>query len=80
MKMRRARSFVALKIAGAFIGNKGVSSNQAVFMRSGEPNAHEICAQHDSGKAFFRSLFSNVFHVEFLSSWIQYLGHPNTQN
>jgi hypothetical protein len=37
-----------MKIAGPFIGNKGVSLNQAIFMHSGEPKAHEIFAQDDS--------------------------------
>jgi len=37
-----------MKMAEAFNENKGLSFKQAILIRSGEPKAHEICAQDDS--------------------------------
>jgi hypothetical protein len=33
-----------MKIAGAAIENTGLISNKVIFMHSGEPEAHDICA------------------------------------
>jgi hypothetical protein len=64
-----------MKIAGARTENKGLISKEAIFMHSGEPKAHDICAQDDSERAqndsleeFFRSLFSDLLETPLLFS------------
>jgi hypothetical protein len=53
-----------MKIAKDSVESKGLSFNEAIFMRGGEPKDHGICAQNDKRRArndranrFFNTFF-----------------------
>ena len=56
----KSRSLAAMKIAGVAVGNKGLSTKQAIFMQGGEPEDHEVCARDDIVGAFFISLLAKL--------------------
>jgi hypothetical protein len=45
----RAAWGTAMKMATGPVESKGLRSDEAIFMRSGEPKDHEIFAQDDRG-------------------------------